>query len=211
MASFRGRRKAWRSEGPGSPPAPTGRRAGRVRPSARRAHRGQAWRSPRPRARRRSSGPRCRGRPRGKPPCAAAMTNEPVSMARARSSTSQCASPVGRGEGGRRGDHRRSGQGQGAMQGREAHVVADGQAELAERRVHDHGRFAGRVGRRLPRRFTGRKIHVEHVQLVVGGDDRAGRIDDDLAIGRLSVLAPAPGPSRRRSRSRSRPRWRAGH
>ena len=28
------------------------------------------------------------------PPCAAAMTNEPVSIARARSSTCQCASPV---------------------------------------------------------------------------------------------------------------------
>ena len=43
-----------------------------------------------------ANGPRCRGRPRGRRPGPAARTKAPVSMARARSSISQCASPVGR-------------------------------------------------------------------------------------------------------------------
>ena len=50
---------------------------------------------PRPTDRPPANGRRSRGRPHAVPTCAAATTNSPASIARARSSTSQCALPVG--------------------------------------------------------------------------------------------------------------------
>ena len=55
-------------------------------------------------------------------------------MARARCSTCQCASPVWRVKQAGAGEDRRAGLGERAVERREAHVVADGQAETAPRR-----------------------------------------------------------------------------
>jgi hypothetical protein len=120
----RSSRPGWRARALSTAVEVEGRRG------TRRARRGQAFRSPRPTGRRRWNDPRCRGRPRAKPPWAAARTKEPVSMARARSRISQWASPVGR--------VKAAGTvidlpppRPGPCRGREPHVVADAHPEPA--------------------------------------------------------------------------------
>src|SRR5881397_2710493 len=66
---------------------------------------------------------------------------------------------------------------------REPHIVADGHAKPAPRRLGDDGAAAGAVGIALAIAFATRQIDVEHMNLVVAGDDAALRVDQEGAVG----------------------------
>ena len=119
------------------------------------------------------------------PPCAAANTKQPFSMARARISTCQCASPVCWVKAEGIASIRRAGLGQRAIERREAQVVADRQAEPAPRQIGKHRQFARPVVARLAIALAAGEIDVEHVDLVVARDDLAVRVDQERAVGRL--------------------------
>ena len=106
-----------------------------------------------------------------RPTCAAATTNRPASIARARSRTCQCALPVGTVKAAGTAMTSASASASRANKRREAQVVADGEAELADRRpVDQHGALAGRIGVRIrasSRRSAGRRR--------TGGSCRSGR------------------------------------
>ena len=54
----------------------------------------------------------------------------------------------------------------------EAQIVADREAERAERRIDDDGAVAAAIGGRFAPAFAGRQIDVEQMDLVVAGADR---------------------------------------
>ena len=87
------------------------------------------------------------------------------------------------GEGRRAREEGRAGLGQRPVQRREAQVVADRQAEPAPGQVGDHGLLARPVAARLAVALAAGEIDVEHVDLVVAGDDLALRIDQERAVG----------------------------
>ena len=89
------------------------------------------------------------------------------SMARARSSVCQCASPVllVKADGTVRNDAPASGQR--AIERRKAHVVADRQPDPAPRQVRDHGGLARLVVGGLAIALAAGQIDVEHMDLVV--------------------------------------------
>ncbi len=76
---------------------------------------------------------------------------------------------------------------------REAHVVADAQAQLAPGGLGHRRPFARRIERRLPMPLASGQVDVEHVDLVVGRLHRAVRSYQRRAVGQLAVLAPHQG------------------
>ena len=91
------------------------------------------------------------------------------------------------GEGGRRRQDLRPGHGLGPEQMRETHVVADAEADLGKRQVGDHRPRARPVDRAFAPALAIVEIHVEHVDLVIGGDLVAIGTEQKGAVGNLAV------------------------
>src|SRR6266480_6129411 len=70
-----------------------------------------------------------------------------------------------------------------AVEMREAHIVADRHPEPAPRGLGDDGPAARTIGVALAVALAARQIDVEHVDLVVAGDDRALGIDQEGPVG----------------------------
>ena len=127
-----------------------------------------------------------------RPPCAAANTKQPFSMARARSSTVPMRLAGLAREGRGHGEERGAGFGQAAVERGEAQVVADRQPERPQgRSATTPSRPAGSCATRDSSRR--RQIDVEHVDLVVAGEQFAVGIDQERAVdGLLRRSADAP-------------------
>src|SRR3954465_3134972 len=87
------------------------------------------------------------------------------------------------GEGGRNGDERGASLRQRPVQQRKAQIVADCQAKPSPRQIGDDGALARLVTTRLTIALAACKVDVEHVNLVIAGDDLAARINDEGTIG----------------------------
>ncbi len=106
-----------------------------------------------------------------KPDCAGATTWHRFSIARARSSVSQCARPVGAVNADGRQNHSAPWSSRRRNSSGKAQVVADREAEAAGRRVHADGRLPGAHRRRLLVALVpARDRDVEQVDLVVARD-----------------------------------------
>ena len=140
------------------------------------------------------------------PTCAAATTNRPASIARARSSTCQCARPARDRECRGHRDHISVGLGKPGKQSRKTHVVTNSEAELADRRsVDEHHSATGRIDTGFAPEFASGKVDIEQMKLVVSGADFALAVDYESAVAR-----PCRSPSARRaSRGEARSLWRA--
>ena len=77
------------------------------------------------------------------------------------------------GEGRGHGDQPHPGVGQSAVELRKAQVIANGHAEAAPGRFRHHRLPAGAEGIALAIGLAVGQVHVEHVDLVVGRDDRS--------------------------------------
>ena len=107
------------------------------------------------------------------PPCAAASTNAAV-LDRAGAIEHVPMRLAGLpGEGGRNGQERAAGLRQRPVERGKAQVVADGEPEPAPRQVGDHGDLARPVVAQFAIALAVGEIDVEHVDLVVAGDDLA--------------------------------------
>ena len=117
------------------------------------------------------------------PHCAGANTKQPFSIARARISTCQCALPVGTVKA--EGIARKSAPAwaSAAIEMREAQIVAHRHPEDAPRRLGQDRAAARAEGVALAVAFAAGEIDIEHVDLVVAGDDRAAGIDEIGAVG----------------------------
>src|ERR1051326_903315 len=83
----------------------------------------------------------------------------------------------------RNGEEIRAGLRQCAVEMREAHIVADRHAEPTPRRLRDERPAAGPGVVALWIALATRQIDVEHVDLVVAGDEAALRVDQEWAVG----------------------------
>ena len=96
--------------------------------------------------------------------------------------------PAGRhGEGGGHGQDLGAGLGEVAVEVREAQVVADGEAEHDLARLGQHRLLAGPEGGGFAVALAAVERHVEHVDLVVAGADRAVGADQERAVGEAAV------------------------
>src|SRR5262245_46998793 len=86
------------------------------------------------------------------------------------------------GEGRRDRDERRPGFRQGPIERRKPQVIADGEAEPTPGQINRHRQFAGSIAARLAVALAARKIHIEHVNLVVARDDLTGWINHERAV-----------------------------
>ena len=118
-----------------------------------------------------------------RPPCVAASTKAPVSMARARISTCQWASPVCLVKAAGMAMNSAPSIRERAVELRETEVVADGKAEPAEGKIDNHSLAAWPARGRLAVALPSRQIDVEHMQLVVARGDLAFGIDEVRAVG----------------------------
>ena len=62
-------------------------------------------------------------------------------------------------------------------------IVTDGHSKTAPRRVGDHGFVARLVQRAFPIVFAIAELRVEHVQLVITGDDFALAVNQEGSVG----------------------------
>ena len=85
-------------------------------------------------------------------------------------------------EGRRHGDEGGAALGQRAVERREAHVVADRQPDPAPGQVGDHGRLARLVIGGLAIALAAGQIDIEHMDLVVAGEQIAVRPDQERAV-----------------------------
>src|SRR5690606_31708828 len=69
---------------------------------------------------------------------------------------------------------------------REPQVVANGNAKLTEGKLGDGGLVAGRIGCRLTPTLAIVEIDIEHVDLVIGGDQAAIGAEEKAAIRHLA-------------------------
>src|SRR5262249_62050854 len=88
----------------------------------------------------------------------------------------------GFGKGGRNGKKRAARFRQGAVERGKPQVVADGEADPSPWQIGRHRYFAGTVAARLAIAFALADVHVEHMNLVVAGDDVALAIDQKRAV-----------------------------
>ena len=92
------------------------------------------------------------------------------------------------GEGRRRGDHAGAGLGQGAVERREANVIADGHAQRPPWGGRQHRLGAGFIGVRFPIGGAIADLHVEHVDLGIARDNSAVRSDQKAAVGEFIAV-----------------------
>ena len=88
------------------------------------------------------------------------------------------------GEGRRHREERRAGFGQRAIERRKTHVVADRQPDAAPRQVRDHGGLARLVVGGLAIALAAGQIDIEHMDLVVAGEQIAVGPDQERAVDR---------------------------
>src|SRR5687768_743769 len=84
--------------------------------------------------------------------------------------------------------HRKEGRAgfrQATVEGGEAEVIADGQAEPAPRQVGDDAVVSGAIVARLAVALAAGEIDIKHMDLVVARDDLAFRIDEEGTVDRL--------------------------
>ncbi len=93
----------------------------------------------------------------------------------------------GLGEGGRGGEQEGALLRQRAVELREAHVVADGEADPAPGRVGQHGLVTAGDGVGLAVFLARRQVDVEQMDLAVARGDPALGIDEEFAVGGLGV------------------------
>src|SRR5437588_10863576 len=70
-----------------------------------------------------------------------------------------------------------------AVERREAQVVADRQAEPSPRQIRDDAKVAGTETARFAIALTAGEIDIEHVDLIIAGDDLAVAVDQKRPIG----------------------------
>ena len=91
------------------------------------------------------------------------------------------------GEGRGHGDEEGALLGQRAIKLREAHIVADGETDGAERRVGNHGLIAAGHGIGFAVSFAASQFDIEQVDLAVAGGNRPFGRNQEAAIGGLGV------------------------
>ena len=79
-------------------------------------------------------------------------------------------------------EERRAGLGERTIECGEAHVVADRQPDTTPRQIRDHGRLARLVIGGLAIALAAGQIDIEHMDLVVAGEQIAVRPDQERAV-----------------------------